>query len=84
MVKSPSAQHPQGSRESNRPTLPLSVLPLSTRAVLLGLPSSCLTTSGSAELCEGAGGMNRLLDVLLHWPGYVDTIYGPQAQCQGP
>ena len=47
---------------------PKLALTLSTRAVLLGLPRSCLTPSYLDELSECAGGMNRLLHVLLTWP----------------
>ena len=59
-------------------------LTFSPRAVLLGLPRSYLTPSGSDELSECAGGMNRLLHVLLTWPVRVDSLGGPQAQGQGP
>ena len=84
MSKPSLGQHPQGSRESNRPRVPLNQLSLSSRAVLLGLPRSCLTISGSAEVSECAGGMNRLLHVLLPWPGPVDPLSCPQAQGQVP
>ena len=42
-------------------------------------------TSGSAELSEGAGSKNRLLHVLLTWPGRVQTLAGQKAQdLRGP
>ena len=63
---------------------PKSVLPLSTRAVLLGMPRSCLTPSRLDEHPEGAGCMHRLLHVLLTWPVRVHALAGPQAQGQGP
>ena len=76
----PAASGQQGEQQAH--CVPKSALPLSTRAVLLGLPRSCLTTSGSAELSECEGGMNRLLHVLLKWPGCVDALAGPQAQAK--
>ena len=71
-------------REQQAHCAPKSALPLPTRAVVMGLPRSCLTTSGSAELSECAGGMSKLLHVLLNWPGLLDPLAGPQAQGQGP
>ena len=38
-----------------------------------------LKTSGSAELSEGAGSKNRLLHVLLTWPGRVQALAGQKA-----
>ena len=63
---------------------PKLALTLSTRAVLLGLPRTCLKTSGSAELSEVAVSKNRLLHVLLTWPGHVQALAGQKAQGQGP
>ena len=78
----PAASGQQGEQEAQ--CYPRSALPLPTLPVLQGLPRTCLKTSGSAELSECAGGMNRLLHVLLTWPGRVDPLAGPQAQGQGP
>ena len=80
IVPAPTGQ--QGEQQAY--CAPKSALSLSTRAVLLGLPRSCLTPSGLYELSECAGGMNRLLHVLLTWPVHVDPLAGPQAQGQGP
>ena len=63
---------------------PKSALTVSTRAALLGLPRSCLTTSSSSELSEGTGGGNRHEHVLLPFSGSLDPLAGPQAQGQGP
>ena len=71
-------------REQQAHCVPKSAVPLPTQVVLLGLPRSCLTTYGSAELSECEGCMNRLLHVLLNWPVRVDPVAGPQAQGQGP
>ena len=79
-VPAPTGQ--QGEQQAH--CAPKSALPLSTRVVLLGLPRSCLTPSGLDELSECAGGMNRLLHVLLPWPGRVDPLAGQKAQGQGP
>ena len=84
MAKPSLSQQPQGSKESKRPSVPLGRLPLPTRAVLLGLPRSCLTPSRIDELSECAGNMNRLLHVLLTWPVRVDPLTGPQALGQRP
>ena len=78
----PAASGQQGEQEAQ--CSPRSALPLPTRAVLLGLPRTCLKTSGSAELSEGAGSKNRLLHVLLTWPGRVQALAGQKAQGQGP
>ena len=78
----PAASGQQGEQEAH--CAPRLALPLPTRAVLLGLPRRCLKASGSAELSEGAGGMNRRVHVVLHGPGIVDPLAGPQAQGQGP
>ena len=79
-VPAPTGQ--QGEKQAH--CAPKSALPLSTRVVLLGLPRSCRTPSRLDELSECAGGMNRLLHVLLTWPVHVDPLAGPQAQGQGP
>ena len=79
-VPAPTGQ--QGEQQAH--CAPKSALTLSTRAVLLGLPRICLTPSGLDELSECAGGMNRLLHVLMTWPVRVDPLAGPQAQAQGP
>ena len=79
---SPAASGQQGEQQAH--CVPKLALPLPTRAVLLELPRSCLTTSGSAELSECAGGKNRLVHVVLNWPGHLDPLAGPQAQGQGP
>ena len=79
-VLAPTGQ--QGKQQAH--WAPKSALPLSTRAVLLGLPRTCLKTSGSAELSEGAGSKKRLLHVLLTWPGRVQALAGQKAQGQGP
>ena len=79
-VPAPSGQ--QGEQEAQ--CSPRLALPLPTRAVLLGLPRTCLKTSGSAELSEGAGSMNRLLHVLLTCPECVHALAGQKAQGQGP
>ena len=63
---------------------PKSALTLSTQAVLLGLPSSCLNTSSSSGLYELASGGNRHEHVLLPFSGSLDPRAGPQAQGQGP
>ena len=55
-VPAPTGQ--QGELQAH--CAPKSALTLSTRAVLLGLPRTCLKTSGSAELSQVAGSMNRL------------------------
>ena len=68
----------QGQQQAH--CAPKSALPLSTWAVLLDLPRSCLTPSRLDKLSECAGGMNRLLHVLLPCPGSVDPLVGPQAQ----
>ena len=84
MAKPSLSQHPQGSRESNRPTVPLSRLcpfPLGGAA---GIPRSFLTTSSSGELSEGAGGGNRHELVLLPFPRSVDPLPGPKAEGQRP
>ena len=60
-VPAPTGQ--QGEQQAH--CAPKSALPLSTRAVLLGLPRSCLTPSRLDEHPECAGCMNRLLHVLL-------------------
>ena len=79
-VPAPTGQ--QGEQQAH--CSPESALPLSTRVVLLGLPRSCLTPSRLDELSECAGGMNRLLHVLLTWPGRVQALAGQKAQGQGP
>ena len=75
-VPAPTGQ--QGEQQAH--CAPKSALPLSTRVVLLGLPRTCLKTYGSAELSEGAGSKNRLLHVLLTWPGRVQALAGQKAQ----
>ena len=79
-ISAPTGQ--QGKQQAH--CAPKSALPLSTRAVLLGLPRGCLTPSPLDEHPECAGGMNRLLHVLLTWPVRVDPLAGPQALGQGP
>ena len=79
-VPAPTGQ--QGEQQAH--CAPKSALPLSTRAVLLGLPRTCLKTSGSAELSEGAGSMNQLLHMLLTCPGCVHALAGQKAQGQEP
>ena len=79
-VPAPTGQ--QGEQQAH--CAPKTALTLSTRVVLLGLPRSYLTPSGLDELSECAGGMNRLLLVLLPRPGHVDPLAGPQAQGRGP
>ena len=72
-VPAPTGQ--QGEQQAHG--APKSALPLSTRVVLLGLPRSCLTPTRLDKLSECAGGMNRLLHVLLTWPVRVDPLAGP-------
>ena len=79
-VPAPTGQ--QGEQQAH--CAPKSAQPLSSRAVLLGLPRRCLTPSRIDELSECAGNMNRLLHVLLTWSVRVDPLAGPQAQGQGP
>ena len=79
-VSAPTGQ--QGKQQAH--CAPKSALPLSTRAVLLGLQRSCLTPSRLDEHPESAGCMNRLLHVLLTWPVRVDPLAGQKAQGQGP
>ena len=74
----------RAARRARGPLCPRSALPLPRREVLLGRPKSCLTTSGSAELSDGAGGRNRRVHVLLPFPGSVDTLAGPKDQGQVP
>ena len=65
MAKPSLSQQPQGSKESKRPSVPLGQLcPFPPGWCCWGLPRSCLTTSGSAELSEGAGGRNRRVHML--------------------
>ena len=78
----PAASGQQGEQEAL--CSPRSALPLPTRAVLLGLPRTCLKTSSLAELSEGAGSMNSLLHVLMTWPGRAYALAGQKAQGQGP
>ena len=78
----PAASGQQGEQEAH--CAPRSALSLPIQAELLGLPRSCLTDSGSAEVSEGAGGRNRCVHVVLSWPGSVDPLAGPQAQGYGP
>ena len=77
----PAASGQQGEQQAH--CAPKSDLPLPTWAVLLGLPRSCLITSGSAEFPECAGGMNRLFHVLVNWPGRLDYLAGAQAHAKG-
>ena len=84
MSKPSLSQQPQGSRESNRPTVSQSRLCPFPRGGAAGVPRSCLTTSSSSKLSEGAGGGNRHKHVLLPYPGSLDPLAGPQAQGQGP
>ena len=81
-VFAPAASGEQGEQEAHCD--PRSALPLPTQAELLGLPGSCLTDSGSAELSEGAGGRNRRVHGVGPWPGSVDPRAGPQARGHGP
>ena len=82
MAKSSLSHQPQGSSESNRPTVSLSRLCLFPPGGAAGVPKSCRTTSGSSELSEGAGGKNRRVHVVLPWLECVDPLAGPQAQGQ--
>ena len=79
-VPAPTGQ--QGEQQGH--WAPKSALPLSTRKVLLGLPRRSLTASRIEKLSECAGGMNRLLHVLMTWPVRVEPLAGPRAQAQGP
>ena len=79
-VPAPTGQ--QGEQQAH--CAPKSALQLSTRTVLLGLPRRSLAPSRLDELSECAGGMNRLLHVLMTWPVRVDPLAGPRAQAQGP
>ena len=78
----PASTGQQGEQQAY--CAPKSALPRSTRTVLPGLPRTYLKTSGSAELSEVAGSKNRLLHVLLTWPGRVQALAGQKAQGQGP
>ena len=50
----------------------------------LGLPRSCLKTSGSGELSEGAGGRNRRVHMLKSCLECLEPLAGPQAQGPWP
>ena len=78
----PAASGQQGEQEAQ--CFPRSALPVHTRLVLLGLPRSCLKTSGSGELSEGAGGRKRHVHMLKTWLECLEPLAGPQAQSQGP
>ena len=79
-VPAPTGQ--QGEQQAH--CAPKSALPLSTRTVLLGLPRRSLTAFRLDDLSECAGGMNRLLHMLMTWPVRVDPLAGPHVQAQGP
>ena len=85
MAKPCLSQQPQGSKESKRPSVPLGRLcPFPPGWCCLGLPRSCLKTSGSGELSEGAGGRNRRVHMLKHWLECLERLAGPQAQGPWP
>ena len=85
MVKPYLSQQPQGRKESKRPQVPLGQLcPFPPGLCYLGLPRSCLKTSVSGELSEGAGGRNRRVHMLKPWLECLEPLAVPQAQGQGP
>ena len=85
MGKPSLSQQPQGSKESKRPSVPLGQLcPFPPVLCCLGLPRSCLKTSGSGELSEGAGDRNRRVHMLKPCLECLEPLAGPQAQGPWP
>ena len=81
MAKPSLSQQPQGSKESKRPSVHLGRLcPFPPDWCYLGLTRSCLKTSVSGELSEGAGGRNRYVHMLKLWLECLEPLAGPQAQ----
>ena len=85
MAKPSLSQQPQGSKETKRPSVPLGRLcPFPPVWCFLSWPRSCLKTSGSGELSEGARGRNRRVHMLKTWLEYLEPLAGPQAQGPWP
>ena len=77
----PAASGQEGEQEAS---VPLGRLcPFPPCWCYLGLPRSCLKTSGSGELSEGAGGRNRRVHMLKPWLECLETLAHTQAQGQG-
>ena len=85
MAKPSLSQQSHGSKWSKRPSVPLGLLcPFPPGWCCLGLLRSCLKTSGSGELSEGAGGRNRRVHMLKTWLEYLEPLGDPRAQGLGP
>ena len=85
MAKPSLSQQPQGSKESKRPSVPLGRLcPFPPGWCCLGLQTSCLKTSGSGELSEGAGGRKRRVHMLKPWLECLEPLAAPHPQRPWP